>query len=466
MSFSGQSPNAKRIRYTPQSTDPVNPSEGDFFYSDGTPRAAGPWVYQGGAWQQVSTSGSLTTVNSITFSPQSSDPGTPVEGLVFYADGTSRSEGLWLYINSGWIPISRLRYQEFYYKSVVRVRAASTVNITLASQAESGDSFGGVTLATNDIILVKNQTAASENGVYVVQTTGAPVRHSSANTAGLLSRYTAYVNSGTNAGTMWFQNADLSTLSDAQSWSSTIGTFSFEVPAGVTQLLVTACGGGGAGGAGGGNDGSGASSGGGGGAGGNGVQPTTRVVTVVPGDTLTVTAGACGLGKIGTTLAGTAGGSGGNSLITGTGLTLTFQGADGGSGGERGSGGGVHLGGVNAQPSFDVTREQTRGGSGGNGGVVTSGSNGAASLFITAGGSGASGLGPSFGGGGGGGASGLGQGANSGSSGTSGSKPATAGDASGFGAGGGGSGGVGNTSGAVAAGDSGCGGPGFIRVIW
>lgn len=49
-----------------------------------------------------------------------------------------------------------------------RVRAATTANITIATALNNGDSLDGVTLATGDLVLVKNQSSAQENGVYVV----------------------------------------------------------------------------------------------------------------------------------------------------------------------------------------------------------------------------------------------------------------------------------------------------------
>jgi hypothetical protein len=56
------------------------------------------------------------------------------------------------------------------------VVAATTTNITLATDVENGDVLDGVTLATGNRILVKNQSTASENGIYVVAATGAPSR--------------------------------------------------------------------------------------------------------------------------------------------------------------------------------------------------------------------------------------------------------------------------------------------------
>lgn len=56
------------------------------------------------------------------------------------------------------------------------VRAATTAAGTLATDFENGDTLDGVTLATGDRILIKNQADASENGVYTVNASGAPTR--------------------------------------------------------------------------------------------------------------------------------------------------------------------------------------------------------------------------------------------------------------------------------------------------
>ena len=56
------------------------------------------------------------------------------------------------------------------------VRAASTGNINLSTDVANGDTLDGVTLATGDRILLKDQTTGSENGIYVVAASGAPAR--------------------------------------------------------------------------------------------------------------------------------------------------------------------------------------------------------------------------------------------------------------------------------------------------
>ena len=57
------------------------------------------------------------------------------------------------------------------------VRAATTGPINIATDLEDGDTLDTtVTLATGDRVLVKNQSTSSENGIYVVQASGAAVR--------------------------------------------------------------------------------------------------------------------------------------------------------------------------------------------------------------------------------------------------------------------------------------------------
>ena len=62
------------------------------------------------------------------------------------------------------------------------VRAATTGPINLANQLEAGDTIDtSVTLVAGNRVLVKDQSTASENGIYVVQSSGAAVRASDAN---------------------------------------------------------------------------------------------------------------------------------------------------------------------------------------------------------------------------------------------------------------------------------------------
>jgi hypothetical protein len=85
------------------------------------------------------------------------------------------------------------------------VRVATTASVLLASALENGDVIDGVTLATGNRVLVKNQGTASENGIYVVQATGAAVRATDADTsAEVTSGMFTFVSEGTiNADSGW-----------------------------------------------------------------------------------------------------------------------------------------------------------------------------------------------------------------------------------------------------------------------
>ncbi|MFO0863549.1 MAG: hypothetical protein U0744_02625 [Gemmataceae bacterium] len=77
------------------------------------------------------------------------------------------------------------------------VKVATTTNGTLATAYENGDTIDGVTLATGDRILIKNQSTASENGIYTVNASGAPTRATDADTGTELVSATVYVEQGT-----------------------------------------------------------------------------------------------------------------------------------------------------------------------------------------------------------------------------------------------------------------------------
>lgn len=85
-----------------------------------------------------------------------------------------------------------------------RVRAASTANVAVASALINGASMDGVTLATGDRVLLKDQTTASENGIYIVVASGAASRATDADTSAEVRNLIVGVESGTLAGdTIW-----------------------------------------------------------------------------------------------------------------------------------------------------------------------------------------------------------------------------------------------------------------------
>ena len=56
------------------------------------------------------------------------------------------------------------------------VKATTTANGTLASAFANGSTIDGVSLSTNDRILIKDQSTQTENGIYKVNASGAPTR--------------------------------------------------------------------------------------------------------------------------------------------------------------------------------------------------------------------------------------------------------------------------------------------------
>lgn len=87
------------------------------------------------------------------------------------------------------------------------VRAATTTNGTLATAFENGDTIDGIVLATSDRILIKNQSAPAENGIYVVAASGAPTRATDFDAWTEIVGAFVSVESGTaNAGTQWLCN--------------------------------------------------------------------------------------------------------------------------------------------------------------------------------------------------------------------------------------------------------------------
>lgn len=56
------------------------------------------------------------------------------------------------------------------------VRVATISSGTLSTDFENGDTVDGILLSTDDRILIKNQASSIENGIYIVQSSGSPLR--------------------------------------------------------------------------------------------------------------------------------------------------------------------------------------------------------------------------------------------------------------------------------------------------
>ena len=94
-------------------------------------------------------------------------------------------------------------------------QVATTANITIATALNSGDSLDGVTLANGDRVLVKDQSTATQNGIYVVGDT--PVRADDLATGADAAGAFTFVEQGST-------NADIGFVCTSNKGSAVVGT--------------------------------------------------------------------------------------------------------------------------------------------------------------------------------------------------------------------------------------------------
>lgn len=89
------------------------------------------------------------------------------------------------------------------------VRVATTAAGTLATSFANGQSVDGISLVTGDRILIKNQAAPADNGIYVVAASGAPTRATDMDSWAEVPGAFVIVEVGsTNADTIWLASSD------------------------------------------------------------------------------------------------------------------------------------------------------------------------------------------------------------------------------------------------------------------
>lgn len=122
------------------------------------------------------------------------------------------------------------------------VRVASTANVAISTGLEAGDVIDGVTLVAGDRVLLKNQTTASENGIYVAVASGAASRSSDANgtadTGELKSGTFAFVEEGTvnfDSGFVVSTDGTITVGSTGITWTQFSGAGSFEAGDGLSK---------------------------------------------------------------------------------------------------------------------------------------------------------------------------------------------------------------------------------------
>jgi len=110
--------------------------------------------------------------------------------------------------------------------------AATTGNITIATALNNGDTIDGVSLSTNDRVLVKDQSTASENGIYIVGSSPARADDlaAGADAAGMFT----FVEKGT-------VNADNGFVCSSDKGSAVVGTnnLSFVQFSGAGQVVAS-----------------------------------------------------------------------------------------------------------------------------------------------------------------------------------------------------------------------------------
>lgn len=118
-------------------------------------------------------------------------------------------------------------------------RVATTANLNLAAP---GATIDGITMATSDRVLVKNQTAPAENGLYIWNGAATPAtRAPDASTAAELEQAVVTIEEGTSAAATFRQTSVNFTLdSGAVAWTSfgTSAGAASETVAGVAEVAT------------------------------------------------------------------------------------------------------------------------------------------------------------------------------------------------------------------------------------
>lgn len=210
-------------------TAPSSPIEGQVYWNTGSHKL---FVYSGSAW--VDFYPSSTTLDAIA--APAADVSLNSRKLTNVATPTSSTDAA----TKGYVDgIS----QGISWKNTVR--AATTTAGTLASSFANGSVVDGVTLATGDRVLIKNQSTGSENGIYTVNASGAPTRATDADTGAEVLAMACFVQEGTtNQDSAWVCTTNapitLGTTSLAFVQFSSAGSYTFTSGVQVSGSTVSA----------------------------------------------------------------------------------------------------------------------------------------------------------------------------------------------------------------------------------
>lgn len=177
------------------------------------------------------------------------NPFTAADGsnVRFHVDGgeykiTATKDGFagtWRYVPIG--TAQKLDIEDVLFGKRLQVRAATTANITISTALNNGDTLDGLTLATNDLVLVKDQTLPAQNGVYVVG--AVPARSTEFDTYDEHAGAVIFVSAGTaGANTAWASDANVGGTLDTTSIHFTKMTLAAATASATAPREVTAAG--------------------------------------------------------------------------------------------------------------------------------------------------------------------------------------------------------------------------------
>ena len=147
----------------------------------------------------VTVGGTQTLTNKTLTSPAIDTPTGIVKGDVGLGNVDNTSDA-----NK---PVSTAAQTLLDLKRIVRVRAATTGNVTIATALNNGDSLDGLTLATGELVAVVAQTSPAENGIFVVGPS--PSRHTDLDAFADYPGLLVIVQEGSaNADSMWLCTSD------------------------------------------------------------------------------------------------------------------------------------------------------------------------------------------------------------------------------------------------------------------
>jgi hypothetical protein len=122
------------------------------------------------------------------------------------------------------------------------VRVATQGNINLTNPGTS--TIDGVALSANDRVLVRNQSTAAENGIYIFNASGTPMtRAADMSVSAEFTNAIVPVDGGTDAGTQWRQTAVAPTVGSTAIVFSAFGTSApsaSESSAGIIEIATQA----------------------------------------------------------------------------------------------------------------------------------------------------------------------------------------------------------------------------------